>query len=140
MGDLEISFSKVIALYVVTKAFTVTVDLLKLMPSIFSEVFEVCFTKNFIESVIDWQWQVANVWLIWYVAQWCWSVEEPLFGERAFMVPDDTKEDKPLSLYYVAVYTQKPTCTTTAGSRVFIKKLRSRVVVWSDKKIFSTSE
>ena len=53
MGDLEISFSKVIALYVVTKAFTVTVDLLKLMPSIFSEVFEVCFTKNFIESVID---------------------------------------------------------------------------------------
>ena len=98
MGDLEISFSKVIALYVVTKAFTVTVDLLKLMPSIFSEVFEVCFTKNFIESVIDWQWQVANVWLIWYVAQWCWSVEWPLFGERAYMVPDDTKEDKPLSL------------------------------------------
>ena len=35
-----------------------------------------------------------------------WS-GRPLFGERAYMVPDGTKEDKPLSLHYVAVYTQK---------------------------------
>ena len=128
MGDLEIYIIVKSNSSVAAVAFSTTVDLLKLMPLIVSEVFEVCFTKNFIESVIDWQWKVANVWLIWYVAQWCWSVIWPLFGERAYMVPDDTKEDKPLSFYYVAVYTQKPKCATTAGSRIFIKKQRSRIV------------
>ena len=95
MGDREIYIIIKSNGSVAAVAFSTTVDLLKLMPLIVSEVFEVCFTKNFIESVIDWQWKVANVWLIWYVAQWCWSVEWPLFGERAYMVPDDTKEDKP---------------------------------------------
>ena len=49
-----------------------------------------------------------------------------MFGERAYMVPDDTKEDKPLSLL---LCTLKNLNVPQAGSRVFIKKQRSRIVV-----------
>ena len=53
MGDREIYIIVKSNSSVAAVAFSTTVDLLKLMPLIVSEVFEVCFTKIFIESVID---------------------------------------------------------------------------------------